>query len=174
MKRVTIFAILLCLFLFSSPQGGIGGSNQRPTEKFVGCKGPYDEVDSERVYEWPFEYVGFNQYFSWGHPGIDLWAVDYEPITAAGYGFVELVDFMPRGYGNYVIISHGKGWQTLYGHMADVPPVKEGDYIYPGKIIGYAGSTGKSTGTHLHFEVRRVKDGFECFYDPRTVIDGSY
>lgn len=121
------------------------------------------------VYQWPFENVGYNQYFSYVHPAVDLWARSYDPIHSAGYGFVSLVSFMPGGYGNYVVIDHGNGWQTLYAHMVEAPDVKMGDYVFPGKIIGYAGSTGHSTGPHLHFEV--MKDG--CYLNPRAVINGE-
>lgn len=165
-----MFAVLLCLFLFSTPQveRGTGGALLAPD--FQGCEGPYDVADSPIVYQWPFESISFNQYFSWGHPGVDLFARPRDPIHSVGYGFVSKAEFMNYGYGWHVVIDHGEGWQTLYAHMIEEPPVEVGDYVFPGKVVGYAGSTGRSTGTHLHFEVLHN----DCYLEPRTVIDGSH
>lgn len=160
------------------PQGGIGGSFQKPVIQSY-CKGPYDIVSSNKVYGWPLENIGFNQYFSYYHPGVDLFAELRDPIYPAGYGFVSKAEYMPDGpnggYGWYVIVDHGRKWQSLYAHMDEKPLVVVGDYVFPEKVLGYAGSSGNSTGVHLHFEVRKKnKDGYECYYDPRTVIDGAY
>ena len=57
-------------------------------------------------------------------------------------------------YGYYCIINHGGGYVTLYAHQCQVPPVKEGDTVSKGQVIGYVGTTGRSTGNHLHFELR--------------------
>ena len=57
-------------------------------------------------------------------------------------------------YGYYCIISHGGGYATLYAHQCQVPAVKEGQTVKKGDIIGYVGTTGRSTGNHLHFELR--------------------
>lgn len=150
------------------PQYGIGGSFESPKMQAY-CRGPYDIDSSNKVYGWPLESIGFNQYFSYYHPGVDLYAKLRDPIYPAGFGFVSKAEYMPNGYGWYVVIDHGSKWQTLYAHMVEEPPVKVGDYVFPEKIIGYVGSTGKSTGAHLHFEV--LKKG--CYYDPRTVLGGK-
>lgn len=150
--------------------GGNGHARPQIANEEKGCKGPYDIVNSSVINQWPFDYIKFNQYFSYTHPGDDLFATLREPIHSVGYGFVSKSEFMLGGYGNYVVIDHKGGWQTLYGHMDEPSELKLGDYVYPGMVIGYAGSTGRSTGVHLHFEV--MKHG--CYYDPRTVIDGSY
>jgi murein DD-endopeptidase MepM/ murein hydrolase activator NlpD len=178
LKRVTI--VILCLLLLGlfapeemdepppHPEFGIGGSLESPN--YQGCEGPYSVDNSNVVYEWPLENVGFNQYFSWAHSGVDLYAKLRDPIYSVGYGFVSEAGWTFGGYGYAVVIDHGDGWETLYAHMVDVPPVKQGDYVFPGKVVGYAGSTGNSTGYHVHFEVRH--NG--CFLDPKTVIDGGY
>jgi murein DD-endopeptidase MepM/ murein hydrolase activator NlpD len=87
------------------------------------------------------------------HAGIDLAAPCGTPIKAAGNGTVVLVGWDPSGYGNYVVINHGGGLATLYGHQSAVAAAN-GQVVTAGQVIGYVGSTGKSTGCHLHFEVR--------------------
>ena len=91
----------------------------------------------------------------WGgekHHGIDIAGNVGDPIFAAESGFASLVSYNSI-YGNYMKLNHGKGVETLYGHC-DVMLVKEGEYVTKGQIIGKIGSTGRSTGPHLHFEVR--------------------
>jgi murein DD-endopeptidase MepM/ murein hydrolase activator NlpD len=86
------------------------------------------------------------------HTGLDL-ASPNTRITAAADGVVAAVGSGNTGYGNYVVIAHGSGLVTLYGHLA-VTMVKVGQKVNQGQQIGVEGSTGNSTGTHLHFEVR--------------------
>ncbi len=94
------------------------------------------------------------------HSGIDIGAGFGDTVMAAGSGTVIYVEepcpgsnYGGSGYGNYVIIDHGNGISTLYGHMRDVY-VSNGEYVSCGQAIGEVGSTGTSTGAHLHFEVR--------------------
>jgi murein DD-endopeptidase MepM/ murein hydrolase activator NlpD len=88
------------------------------------------------------------------HTGIDFTAPIGTPIYAAGNGSVRSVEMNGRGYGNNVIINHGFGYETLYGHMSRIN-VRNGQKINRGDIIGYVGNTGSSTGPHLHYEVIR-------------------
>ena len=86
------------------------------------------------------------------HSGVDL-AADYgDPIYAAAAGTVTYAGWM-QGYGNTVIINHGGGISTLYGHCQSVN-VSVGESVSQGDVIAYCGSTGNSTGPHCHFEVR--------------------
>ena len=87
------------------------------------------------------------------HSGIDLGADYGDPIVAADGGVVIYADWM-GGYGKAVIIDHGNGISTLYAHNSDLV-VSEGQRIGRGQQVAYAGSTGYSTGPHLHFEVRQ-------------------
>lgn len=87
------------------------------------------------------------------HPGIDLAASGTVPIKATADGIVTDAKHSRYGYGNVVKIAHIFGFSTLYGHMRKIL-VKQGDYVHKGQIIGYMGSTGLSTGQHLHYEVR--------------------
>jgi murein DD-endopeptidase MepM/ murein hydrolase activator NlpD len=90
------------------------------------------------------------------HTGIDFTAPTGTPIYATGNGRVELVEMGHRGYGNHVIINHGFGYQTLYGHMHKVN-ARQGQMIKRGELIGYVGNTGTSAAPHLHYEV--IKNG---------------
>jgi murein DD-endopeptidase MepM/ murein hydrolase activator NlpD len=91
---------------------------------------------------------GYEKY----HSGIDIGASYGTNVLAADGGTVIISDYDAGGYGNYVVISHGNGLTTLYGHMSTVY-VSAGDTVSQGDVIGLVGSTGASTGPHLHFEV---------------------
>ena len=90
------------------------------------------------------------------HPGMDFAYPQGTPIYASGDGLIETADDMAQGYGNHVVINHGFGYQTLYGHMSKIA-VHANQKINRGQLIGYVGSTGLSTGPHLHYEV--IKNG---------------
>jgi murein DD-endopeptidase MepM/ murein hydrolase activator NlpD len=86
------------------------------------------------------------------HTGVDMNAAYGDPIVAAADGRVIFTGWR-GGYGNTVIIDHGGGVATLYAHQSSIA-VGYGDVVNGGDVIGYIGSTGLSTGPHLHFEVR--------------------
>ena len=85
------------------------------------------------------------------HAGIDISAYAGDSIYAADTGYVSIATYS-SSYGNYVVINHGNGNTTLYAHMSSIA-VSAGDYVTKGQTIGYVGSTGWSTGPHLHFEI---------------------
>jgi len=87
------------------------------------------------------------------HTGIDIAAPYHSAVVAADTGIIYLYPWS-TGYGNYIIIFHGNGYSTHYGHLAGFANVQSGQIIARGDLIGYEGSTGWSTGPHLHFEVR--------------------
>jgi murein DD-endopeptidase MepM/ murein hydrolase activator NlpD len=104
------------------------------------------------------------------HQGLDFTAPIGTPIYATADGVVQMAGFNTDGYGNKVVINHGYGYQTLYGHMVRVK-VKAGQNIKRGEVIGYIGNTGKSTGPHCHYEVikRNIKvDPVYYFYNDLT------
>ena len=101
---------------------------------------------------WPTTSRKINQYFTYRHTGIDVDGEYSSPIYAAQEGRVVFVGW-GGGYGLHVIIDHGNGMQTLYGHSSKTF-VKNGQYVDKGQTIAMQGSTGWSTGVHLHFEVR--------------------
>lgn len=107
-------------------------------------------------YFWPVDggYISAYQGDGRGHKGIDIAAPYGTPIYAAESGTViETGSGWNGGYGNCVKISHDDGNVTVYAHQSSIA-IKYGDYVVKGQIIGYVGSTGDSTGNHLHFEVR--------------------
>jgi murein DD-endopeptidase MepM/ murein hydrolase activator NlpD len=87
------------------------------------------------------------------HTGIDLAARFGTPVTAAATGVVVAVANTQVGYGNYVIVAHGGGIMTLYGHLLETD-VRVGDRVARGQRVGLEGTSGLSTGPHLHFELR--------------------
>lgn len=89
-----------------------------------------------------------------GHTGIDLSAPTNTPILAANSGNVLFAGWSNWGYGYTVVLEHGPAISTLYGHMVSQPPVGCGQFVPAGTVIGYVGSTGNSSGPHLHFEIR--------------------
>jgi murein DD-endopeptidase MepM/ murein hydrolase activator NlpD len=115
-----------------TPPAGVTWVNPNPTARVTSCFGP-----------------------RWGreHEGVDLAAPNGTPIVAAGAGVVVRAG-PAEGYGNAVLIDHGDGWLTHYGHLS-VITVLAGQPVAAGQQIGNEGSTGHSTGPHLHFEVHQ-------------------
>ena len=99
---------------------------------------------------------GYRTHPIWGttiyHSGIDIGVDEGTPVHAADGGTVAWSGWM-GGYGYAVVIDHGNGMSTLYGHNSELA-VSEGQDVGKGQVIAYAGSTGNSTGPHVHFEVR--------------------
>lgn len=91
----------------------------------------------------------------WGrmHKGIDLKVYVGDTIRAAFAGKVRVVDYERRGYGNYIVIRHDNGLETVYGHLSK-HLVRPNQVVEAGEVIGLGGNTGRSTGSHLHFETR--------------------
>jgi murein DD-endopeptidase MepM/ murein hydrolase activator NlpD len=88
------------------------------------------------------------------HAGLDFAAPIGTPIYATADGKVKLSGYNEGGYGNHVVISHGYGYETLYGHMVRIK-ARVGKKVKRGEVIGWVGSTGKSTGPHCHYEVHK-------------------
>lgn len=88
------------------------------------------------------------------HLGIDITASTSTAVLASGDGVVVFAGFSSYGYGNVVQIDHGNGFATIYAHLSQLN-VSQCEAVYGGQVIGMAGSTGNSTGVHLHFEVRK-------------------
>ena len=91
----------------------------------------------------------------WGrqHKGLDIKVYIGDTIRAAFSGKVRIVRYEARGYGNYIVIRHNNGLETIYGHLSK-QLVRENDEVRAGDVIGLGGNTGRSTGSHLHFETR--------------------
>jgi murein DD-endopeptidase MepM/ murein hydrolase activator NlpD len=97
------------------------------------------------------------------HYGLDFSAPQGTPIYATADGTVTTAGNTGNGYGNYVIINHGYGYETLYGHMVRVK-ARNGQAVKRGEVIGWVGSTGKSTGPHLHYEVHKNGQKLDPIY----------
>lgn len=123
-------------------------------------------VSGTGSFAWPMSGV-ITQRFGWYHTGVDIATAFGTPILAADSGKVIVAGWPDNsGYGNRVMIDHGNGYITLYGHMSKIL-VTAGQYVHRGDQIGLEGSTGRSTGPHLHFEIRIRGGGFK---DPLSML----
>ena len=123
------------------------------------------EVVTEEAAQMPVETYRVSQGYRLFHPGVDLAAEIGEPVKPVARGKVILVAHDRWNYGNQVIIDHGE-YQTLYGHLSKIN-VAEGQEVDTETILGEVGSSGRSTGPHLHLEIR---EGNKTI-NPKSVID---
>lgn len=100
------------------------------------------------------------------HQGTDIDLETGDPIYSTFDGRVRYVGYIPRGYGNLIIIRHDNGMETYYAHLSRVD-VKPNQWVTAGQVIGAGGDTGRSTGSHLHYEIRYKGHSF----DPMRLID---
>ncbi len=123
------------------------------------CPGGYDGLYGSGAFIWPSSNhtLSGNDYWS-GHLAIDIGASIGEPIVASDAGVIMFAGWSSGGYGFTVAIDHGNGYQSLYGHLSSVN-VSCGQSVSQSQLIGLGGSSGNSTGPHLHFEVR-LNGGF--------------
>ena len=130
-----------------------------------------DLVDSTKSYHYPYRGT-VHPHGKYGprrnrqHQGVDLPLKEGEPIYATFCGRVRISTYNNGGYGNLIIIRHDNGLETYYGHLSE-RMVQAGQWVEAGQIIGKGGSTGRSTGPHLHFETRYYGQSF----DPERLID---
>lgn len=134
-----------------------------------------DYIDGSRI--WPvtgvvtLEFGGFDPPYQIFHTGIDIADPNHQvgtPVGAFMKGTVIYADTVPTGYGRHVIVDHGHHVTSIYGHL-DTLAVKVGDPVEVGTIIGTRGTTGWSTGPHLHFETRV----WGIPVNPRTFLKGN-
>ncbi len=97
------------------------------------------------------------------HPGLDFTAPSGTPIYATANGSIEIAGNRGDGYGKLVVINHGYGYKTLYGHMYRIK-ARVGQRVKRGEVIGYVGSSGKSTGPHCHYEVIKYGSKLDPIY----------
>jgi len=100
------------------------------------------------------------------HYGTDIKVLVGDSIRCCWNGQVRIVGWDPKGYGHYVVVRHDNGLETVYGHLS-APLVDENMRIYAGEVIGLGGNTGRSTGSHLHFEFRYLGNAF----NPELLVD---
>ena len=129
------------------------------TAKHLGpgaCSGSFNGVTGSLTFIWPSteRYLsGYDYSPETNHFAIDIAGRLGYPIFASDHGVVVYAGWNDYGYGEMIVIDHGSGWQTLYAHLSLIN-VSCGQEVYQGDTIGSMGSTGKSTGPHLHFEMR--------------------
>ncbi|MEP7355650.1 MAG: peptidoglycan DD-metalloendopeptidase family protein, partial [Anaerolineales bacterium] len=128
------------------------------TEKSAGtfgqCPGGYSGAVGTGGFVWPADSHTLSGYdFTAIHHGLDIRAKLGNPIYATDSGVIVYAGPNSFGYGNLVVIDHGNGWQSVYGHLSQWN-VECGQSVFQGNLIGLAGSTGNSSGPHLHFELR--------------------
>ncbi|MBE9524886.1 MAG: LysM peptidoglycan-binding domain-containing M23 family metallopeptidase [Chloroflexi bacterium] len=118
------------------------------------CPGGYTGLYGSGAFIWPTNNhtLSGNDYWS-GHLAIDIGLVTGDPVFAADSGVVMFAGWSTGGYGYVVAIDHGNAYQTLYAHLSSVN-VYCGQSVHQGQVIAAGGSTGNSTGPHLHFEIR--------------------
>lgn len=131
-------------------------STPAPTSRLRGASGPAYDGYYARPLEGGRKTQGLH-----GYNGIDFGARTGTPVYASADGIVIIARYggWNGGYGNYVVITHPNNTQTLYAHLSALT-VSQGQAVERGEVIGAVGSTGKSTGSHLHFEVRGAKNPF--------------
>lgn len=147
------------IFALTAGQELIVPEGIEPKETFTGVRNlaktvaPIPGVVGEGNFMWPTAGM-ITQRSSWYHPAVDIANRSNPPVVAAATGSVVTAGWNGGGYGNYVVIDHGNGYRTLYGHLLNNSMVvKAGDKVSQGQKLGNMGSTGRSTGTHLHFEI---------------------
>ena len=118
------------------------------------CTGDYDGAYGSGYFIWPTNnhFLSGNDFWS-GHLGIDIAGATGDQVWASDAGVVVFAGWAQGGYGNMVMVDHGNGYQTLYAHLNAVRTYC-GRSVGAGSLIGSVGSTGNSTGPHLHFEIR--------------------
>lgn len=134
--------------------GGVKPSAVAPTRRAVQYTADAGAVTATGNFVWPAS-GRITQGYLFYHKAIDIANKSGGPILAADAGTVVAAGWLDNyGYGNRVMIDHGNGFVTLYAHLSSVQ-VKDGQRVNRGDVIGQMGSTGRSTGTHLHFEIRQ-------------------
>lgn len=160
--RVEVSAVVECPFNSLPRDGNLepgthlivpGGSKPYETRKVTTYTGPApDDAVGTGRFRWP-AFGTLTQGYWYGHRAIDIGAAVGTAIMASDDGFVSFAGWTDIGYGYLVVVDHANGYQTYYAHLSNVY-VTEGQTVSTGDVIGAMGSTGNSTGPHLHFEIR--------------------
>lgn len=149
-SKLVIPGASLGQFTFRAPKSVGGGSGEQQWA-----------VVGTGSYIWPVSGRCLTNYFSGFHPGIDVSMAEGSPVSAADTGTVTYASYAAGiyyDYGNLVVINHGNGSETFYAHLSGIN-VYPGQIVYQGDTIGATGNTGRSSGPHLHFEIRNYDYG---------------
>ena len=143
---------------------GVQAANRdvQPSEAMIQVQ---NTLITQRSIQYPLETIKVNQGYGFFHPGVDLEGGIGESIKAIKAGKVVEADYTRDGYGNTILIDHGNGLTSRYAHLSKIE-VKVGDMTTTNTEIGQVGTTGRSTGSHLHLEIRQ--NGFPL--NPLSVL----
>jgi murein DD-endopeptidase MepM/ murein hydrolase activator NlpD len=130
-----------------------GGTKPYETRKVTNYGGPVPEdATGSGLFYWPTT-GALTQGYWYGHRAIDVGSPVGTAIVASDGGYVSFAGWTDIGYGYLIVLDHANGFQTYYAHLSNIF-VSEGEAVYAGQVIGAMGSTGNSTGPHLHYEIR--------------------
>jgi murein DD-endopeptidase MepM/ murein hydrolase activator NlpD len=124
---------------------------------------PSCSVEGTRTFRWPVSGRRITQYYWYGHQAIDVGLVEGTPVIASDTGVVTWAGWNIYGYGNLVVVNHCNGYETYYAHLSSIAVVP-GQVVRQGDYVAASGNTGRSSGPHLHFEIRY----FDGYLDPMS------
>lgn len=142
-------AVVLFTSVISTPLSAL---NQTQAQETVALTANVVQLTTERGVRIPLDSYKLNQGYSGLHRGIDLDGNLGDPVYPIMNGTVEAIFYNRFSYGNHIIVNHGSGFKSLYAHLSKIV-VQVGQEVDKNTVLGLVGSTGWSTGTHLHFEV---------------------
>lgn len=166
-----IFGLSLAtLVIFSGLVGSpVSALTQKTSGEITSVPAAKVELLTKESVRNPLDSFNLSQGYNFLHRGIDLRETAGMPVFPVMEGKVEKVSYGRFSYGNHLVINHGSGYRSLYAHLSKVI-VKEGDEVDTQTVIGLVGSTGWSTGNHLHFEISQ--DGRT--FNPMTILSVKY
>lgn len=163
---VSLVAVVTASFLVHS-FANIGGPVVLAANLNGGAPKTVIDASTTHSVQSPINFEYESRGFSWYHSGADLVAPTGTPIYPIMAGVVEAVNYDPFGFGRHVIVKHDEGYESIYGHMSQ-PEVKVGEKVGLNTKLGLSGSTGFSTGPHLHIEIHL--NGVPV--DPADIVPG--
>jgi murein DD-endopeptidase MepM/ murein hydrolase activator NlpD len=131
----------------------VSASNQASLPEQVIVSTSEVKIKTEAHIQWPLSNNQINQNYHFFHPGIDLEGVTGEHVRPIMAGEVFDIQYSSYAYGNAVLVRHGDNFSSLYAHLSEIK-VEKGQKVSLDTVIGYVGSTGRSSGDHLHLEIR--------------------
>lgn len=135
------------LFVWTPPDlSSVGGTSSEGS-------GVTPLVVGTGTYVYPVNSRNFTQFFWYGHPGLDIALAEGSAVFASDTGTVTYAGWNNFGYGNLIVVNHGNGFETFYAHLSSINVVP-GQIVFQGNVIGGTGNTGRSSGPHIHFEIR--------------------
>lgn len=167
-RMLGVFVVVSAFSLANFP-GSVSGLQTAIETNFSQVQLNVPEIKTEKSIRLPIDSFTITQGYNLLHPGLDLAAVKGAPVYPIMNGTVEKVDHDRFALGNHVIINHGSGYLSVYAHLSKIE-VKEGEKVDKNSIVGLVGSTGWSTGPHLHFQVWQDNH----WTNPRAFFEGYF